>query len=86
MHCGIWYYSHNLEKREKQQMGKCYFIKGTWVFFTFFKLSKWYKIAPSITYLWITDPFLKISSRQSILAVNFEKTLLIGPGVFIHLF
>ena len=62
MRCAIWYYLYNL-KNVKNTHGEvsllvklpalaCKFIKSntpTWVFFRFFKLYKWYRIAQSIT-------------------------------------
>ena len=44
MSCAIWYYLYNIA---------CKFTKSDtppWLFFTFFKLCKWYQIMQSITY------------------------------------
>ena len=48
MRCSIWYYLHNFKKPKV-----CNFTKSNtppWVFFTFFKLYKWYQIKQSIRY------------------------------------
>ena len=56
----MWYHLHNLKKREKHPWRSVSFSKGcnftesntpTWMFFTFFKLYKWYQKAQSIGYL-----------------------------------
>ena len=44
MRCEIWYHLYN-KKIEKTTMEERY----VWVFFTFFKLYKWYQIAQNIT-------------------------------------
>ena len=58
--CAIWYHSYNFKKREKHPRRTVTFSKvagnftksitPSWVFFTFFKLYKWYQIAQSISY------------------------------------
>ena len=63
MLCAIWYHVHNLKNVKnthgrvlilvKFQAETCNFTKSNtppWVFFTFFKLYKWYQIAQRITY------------------------------------
>ena len=53
MRCAIWYHVYNL-KNVKNTREKHNFTKGNtppWVFFTFFKLYKWYQIAQNITYI-----------------------------------
>ena len=63
MLCAIWYHVHNLKNVKnthgrvlilvKFQAETCNFIKSNTpplVFFTFFKLYKWYQIAQRITY------------------------------------
>ena len=59
MFCAIWYHLYNL-KNVKNTHGEilllvsCNFTKSStppWVFFTFFKLYKWYQIAQRITYI-----------------------------------
>ena len=53
----IWYHLYNLKKHEKHPWMSVNFSNFTkintpsWVFFTFFKLYKWYQIAQRITYL-----------------------------------
>ena len=55
--CAIWYHLYNL-KNVKNTHGRvleaCNFTKiniPPWVFFTLFKLCKWYQIAQRITYV-----------------------------------
>ena len=63
MLCATWYHLYNLKNVKsiyggvillaKLQTSACNFIKSItplWVFFTFFKLRKWYQVAQSITY------------------------------------
>ena len=63
MRCAIWYHLYNLKNIKnthggalilvKLQAKTCNFNKinsAPWVFFTFFKLYKWYQIAQRITY------------------------------------
>ena len=63
MRCAIWYHLHNFKNVKnthgavlilgKLQAKACIFTKYNtlpWVFFTFLKLYKWYKIAQRITY------------------------------------
>ena len=63
MHCAIGYHLYNFKKVKnthggvlllvKLQASVCNFTKSItppWVCFKFFKLYKWYQIAPSITY------------------------------------
>ena len=53
MPCAIWYHFYNLKNAKNTYKGTCNFTKNNtppWVFFTFFKLYKWYQIAQSITY------------------------------------
>ena len=50
MHCAIWYHLYNFKKVQNTH---AILLKAThlhWVFFTFFKLYKWYQIAQNITY------------------------------------
>ena len=61
--CAIWYHVHNFKNVKnthggmlisvKLQAEACIFTKIStpWVFFTFFKLYKWYQIAQRITYV-----------------------------------
>ena len=63
MLCAIWYHLYNLKNVKnthegvllsvKLQAEDCNFTKSNtppWVFFTFFKLYKWYQIARSVIY------------------------------------
>ena len=63
MLCGIWCHLHNLKNVKnthvrvllfvKLQAEACNFTESNtppWVFFTFLKLYKWYRIAQSIKY------------------------------------
>ena len=63
MLCAIWYHLYNLKNLKnthggvllllKLQTKACNLTKSNkppWVFFTFFKLKKWYQIAQNITY------------------------------------
>ena len=52
--CAIWYYLHNLNP--------------PWVFFTFFKLYKWYQIEEHITYVCINSFFTAF--QQLLLTVS----------------
>ena len=58
MFCATWYHLYNLKTREKLPWRNVTFSKVAgftksntppWVFFTFFKLFKWYQIAQRIT-------------------------------------
>ena len=62
--CAIWYHFYNLKTVKNTYGGvlllikllasACNFTKSNtppWLFFTFFKLYKWYKIAKGITYI-----------------------------------
>ena len=56
MSCGIWYHLYNLKNVKNTHEGvlllACNFTKSNtppWVFFTFFKLYKWYQITQRIT-------------------------------------
>ena len=62
MRCVIWYYLHNLKNEKNTHGGVLLLVKlktaacdltksntPPWVFFTFFKLYKWYQIAQRIT-------------------------------------
>ena len=63
MRCGIWYHLYNLRHVKNTHGGvlilicrlkACNFTKintPPWVFFTFFKLSKWYQIMQRITHV-----------------------------------
>ena len=62
MLCAIWYHLYNLEKAKSTHGGVlllekfqvCNFDKSStppWVFFTFFKLYKWYQIAQRIIFI-----------------------------------
>ena len=48
MHCAIWYHLHNL-KNMKNTHGVVLLLVKLQVFFTFFKMCKWYQIAQRIT-------------------------------------
>ena len=48
----IWYHLHNL-KNVKNTHRETLLKTPPWVFFTFFKLYKWYQIAQRIAYGWI---------------------------------
>ena len=52
MQCyAILYHLHNLKNVKNTHRGTCNFTKSStppWMFFTFFKLYKWYKIAQCI--------------------------------------
>ena len=56
MRCAIWYHLYTLKNVENTHGGvllACYLTKSNtppWVFFTFFKLYKWYQIAQRITF------------------------------------
>ena len=61
MRCTIWYHLYNLKNMANTHGGVlllvqaevCNFTKSNtppWMFFTFFKLYKWYQIAQRITY------------------------------------
>ena len=57
MLCTIWYHLYNLKKRQKHSWrsdtSACNLpksITSSWVFFTFFKLCKWYQIAQGIAH------------------------------------
>ena len=63
MRCAIWYHLNNLKNVKntyervlllvKLQASACKFTKSNtppWVFFTFFKLFRWYQIIQHITY------------------------------------
>ena len=73
--CAIWYYLHNF-KNVKTPTEECYLVKlqakstksftksntPSWVFFTFFKLYKWYQTAQRNTYI---QTFLKMIGFSS---------------------
>ena len=73
--CAIWYHLHNLKNVKnihervlllvKLQALACYFTKSItlpWMFFTFFKLYKWYRIAQSVSYMLTTDKrYIKVA-------------------------
>ena len=44
MHCAIWYHLYNFKNMIDTKSNT-----PSWVFFTFIKLYKWYKIAQRIT-------------------------------------
>ena len=51
--CSIWQHLYNLKNVKKTHGGLLLLVKSNappWVFFTFFKLYKWYQIAQRITY------------------------------------
>ena len=54
MRCAIWYHLYNLKNVKNTHGGVLLlFTKGStppWVFYTFFKLYKWYQIAQNIPY------------------------------------
>ena len=56
MHCAIWYHLYNLKNIKNTHGGVLILVKlqakintPSWVFFTFFKLYKWYQIAQRTT-------------------------------------
>ena len=50
MRCAIWYYLYNLKNLKNTHGGVLIKINTPpWVFFTFFKLHKWYQIAQRTT-------------------------------------
>ena len=60
MICAIWYQLYNLKNMKNFHGGVLLLVKfqnesnsPPWVFFTFFKLYKWYQIAPRITFYWL---------------------------------
>ena len=78
MGCAIWYHLHNLKNVKKSHGGvlllgklQAYnFTKSNtppWVFFTFFKLYKWYQIAQNITVKFYFDPQLQIFLLEDLL-------------------
>ena len=87
MFCAIWYHFYNIKNVKitdggvlllvKLQLLACNFTKSNtppWVFFTFFKLYKWYQIAQSITYL-SREIFLRvIVGFYGIFAVVMKKS------------
>ena len=57
MRCAIWHNLYNLKNVKNTHGGVLLLVKlqaksniPPWVFFTFFKLYKWYQIAQNITY------------------------------------
>ena len=68
MLCAIWYRLHNFKKCKKHPWS-LQALKVTllhWVFFTFFKLCKWYQITEHITFT--------LSNHGSILHMHKETT------------
>ena len=52
MRCAIWYHLYNLKNVKNTHGGVLTLVKlqaKTWVFFTFFKLYKWYQMAQRTT-------------------------------------
>ena len=85
MLCQIWYHLHNLKKREKHpwksdsfgKVARCNFTKSItppWVFFTFFKLNKWYQIAQGITYMIYSIKIYTITSQHGLCQLIHETT------------
>ena len=67
MLCAIWYHLYNLKNVKNTHGGVLLLVKlqaksntPSWVFFTFFKLYKWYQIAQRITV-----KIIKINFRDS---------------------
>ena len=50
MRWAIWYHLHILKSVKNTHGGVLILVTPPWVFFMFFKLSKWYQIAQRITY------------------------------------
>ena len=92
VHCAIWYHLYNLKNEKKQPWRSVNFSKVTgsacnftkiktppWVFFSFFKLHKWYQIAQSTTFR---------SARKSHdqycfpMTTNESISRLMGPELF----
>ena len=57
MFCAIWYHLYNFKNVKNTHGGVLLLVKSSksktppWVFFTFFKLCKWYLIAQRIIYM-----------------------------------
>ena len=107
--CTIWYYLYNFEKCEKHRWRSVNFRKVagnftkistlSWVFFTFFKLYKWYQTAQRTTYIlsyvWVRSSnkmipiyFLRLSKVWRILhhrSVGWvHKKMLLNACTFWH--
>ena len=89
MCCTIWYHLHNLKnmKTPMEVCSACNFTKNNtlpWVFFTFFKLYKWYQIAQRTTYTFpkfisvMTVSDLTIDTIRNASKIIFSKSFLIG--------
>ena len=90
MRCAIWYYLYNLKNLKnthgavlilvKLQVSSCNFTKintPPWVFFTFFKLYKWYQIAQRTTFRNLPNTFdgAVCENNWKLKAINyFQKT------------
>ena len=76
MLCEIWYHLHNLKKREKHPWKSDSFSKvaALWVFFTFFKLNKWYQIAQGIRYMIYSIKIYTITSQHGLCQLIHETT------------
>ena len=88
MFCPIWHHMYNLKDVKnthghvfslvKLKASACNFTKSntpTWVFFTIFKLYKWYQIVPSVSLNLKTEHYVvDLVSRKklSIVAINFS--------------
>ena len=91
MRCAIWYDLYNLKSVKnthggvlflvKLQAEACNFTKSNtppWVFFTFFKLHKWYQIAQSITYVRkITKLILQLNNKKELGPISMPVSILI---------
>ena len=76
MLCEIWYHLHNLKKREKHPWKSDSFSKvaALWVFFTFFKLNKWYQIAQGIRHMIYSIKIYTITSQHGLCQLIHETT------------
>ena len=80
--CTIWYYFHNVKNVKNTHWGVLLLVRlqasaytftksntPSWVFFTFFKLYKWYQIAQSITHE-LTIPFIMLTFQNFFLEMQ----------------
>ena len=77
MLCAIWYHLHNLKNVKNAHGGVLLLVSNTppWVFFTLFKLYKWYQIAQRTTNVWTNqdDPLKSAGHRWSIIITSFAQ-------------
>ena len=84
--CAICYHVHNLKNRKntngrllllvKLQAKTCNFTKSNtppWVCFTFFKLSEWYLIAQSTTYVTLCTIWYRFYNLKSVKNIHAAK-------------